>query len=255
MPTALITGASRGIGLELARVLAADGHDLVLVARTAADLEGVAAALRAAHGRAVRVVLADLADPAAPRAIPAAVADLEIDVLVNNAGFGTTGPFHTLDADRELAQVQVNVAALTALTRLFLPGMVARRRGRVLNIASTAGFQGGPYMAVYYATKAYVISLSEALAIELEGSGVTVTAHCPGATATAFGQVSGNGASRLFTTQTPAGAAEVAAHAWAAARAGRAIAVHGLTNQLGAFATRLGPRALSARIAAWLNRA
>ena len=256
MPTALVTGASRGIGSEIARQLAAKGHDLVLVARSRQDLEALASELSGAHGVRCEVITADLADPAAPQAVFDAVKGLglEVDVLVNNAGFGSTGAFVELDLAWELAMVQVNCTALTALTGLFLPGMVARKRGRVLNIASTAGFQAGPFMAVYYATKAYVISFSEAVAMELDGSGVTVTAHCPGATASAFGEVSGNGKNKLFTQQTPASAADVAAHAIASMEAGKTLAVHGFMNWLGAFGTRLIQRSMAAGIARTLNQ-
>ncbi len=253
-PTALITGASRGIGLELARLYAADGHDLVLVARTAPDLEAAADELRTAHGGSVKVLVADLADPAAPAVIASKLEGTPIDVLVNNAGFGTNGAFHELPLERELAEVQVNVAALTALTGHFLPAMVAAGHGRILNIASTAAFQPGPYMATYYATKAFVLSFSEALAHELKGTGVRVTAHCPGATATSFPVVSGNGTSKLFTLQTPASATSVAAHAFRAAKDGQRLAIHGVMNWISAFAVRLGPRWLVPYLSAALNR-
>ncbi len=252
--TALITGASRGLGLELARLFAADGADLVLVARTVDDLEREAAALRSEHGVSVRTVVADLADPAAPAAIAAELADVPIDVLVNNAGFGTTGAFHELPVQREVDQVQVNVTALTALTGHFLPGMVSRGRGQVLNIASTAAFQPGPFMATYYATKAYVLSFSEALAHELRGTGVTVTAHCPGATATNFAATAGNDKNKLFTMKAPADAASVAKHAYRATTAGKAVAIPGAQNWIGAFAVRLGPRWLIPYISSALNR-
>ena len=252
-PIALVTGASAGIGRELCRILAGDGHDLVLVARRRDRLEALAAEL---EGATCHVVPADLSDPASPRAVAQAVEELGlgIDLLVNNAGFGSTGAFHTLPLDRELDMVQVNVSALVALTGLLLPQMVERGRGAVLNIASTAGFQPGPFMATYFATKAFVLSWSEALAWELRGSGVTVTAHCPGATSSEFGDVSGNGKNKLFTQTTPATAAEVAAHALGAARAGRPIAVHGLTNAIGAFGVRLSPRSLVKWLAASLNQ-
>ncbi len=250
---ALITGASRGIGRELARRFAADGHSLVLVARSRDDLEALAAELSAV---AVRVEVRDLADPAAPAALVAALeADgVTIDFLVNNAGFGSNGPLHTLPVDAELRQIQVNVAALTALTGLLLPGMVARRRGAILNIASTAGFQAGPYMAVYYATKAYVISFTEAIAVELKGTGVTATAHCPGPVATSFGQVSGNGDTLLFKAGMVASPRAVAADAYSAMSRGEVIAVHGTMNLIGVLAVRMMPRWLSRLIAAKLNR-
>jgi hypothetical protein len=252
--TALITGASRGLGLELARLYAADGSNLVLVARTAEDLDREAQALRSAHGVEVRTIAADLADPTAPAAVAAAVADLTIDVLVNNAGFGTTGAFHELPVGREVDQVQVNVTALTALTGHFLPGMIERDRGHVLNIASTAGFQPGPFMATYYATKAYVLSFSEALAHELKDTAVSVTAHCPGATATNFAATAGNDKNKLFTMKAPADAATVAKHAYTAAHAGRAVAIPGFQNWIGAVSVRFGPRWLIPYISAALNK-
>lgn len=186
--TVLITGASAGIGAELARLFAADKSNLVLVARRKEKLDELAAELRGKEGIDVRVIAADLGRTEALQAIADTLArdGIAIDVLVNNAGFGAVGPFDQLDVARQAEMVQVNVAALTHLTRLTLPGMVEHRRGGVLNVASTAGFQAGPYMAVYYATKAYVISLSEALHDELAGSGVTVTCLCPGLTATEF---------------------------------------------------------------------
>ena len=200
MATALITGASAGLGLEYARLFAADKHDLVLVARRRERLDALAAELAAAHGVKVHVVTADLMEPAAPQQIVDAVAALgvEVESLVNNAGFGTNGPFWELDPAKERGMIEVNVTALVALTRAFLPGMVQRKRGRVLNIGSTAGFQPGPYMAGYYASKAFVNSFTEGLAYELRGTGVTATVSCPGATATEFALVAGNEKSKLF---------------------------------------------------------
>jgi short-subunit dehydrogenase len=252
---ALVTGASRGIGLELARLFAADGHDLILVARSADSMHALAGELRAAHGVEVRVEPVDLRDAASRAALCERLADVQVDVLVNNAGFGSTGAFHELDVDGELAQIEVNVCALTDLTGRLLPGMVARGRGRVLNIASTAGFQAGPYMAVYYATKAYVIAFTEAIAFELKGTGVTATAHCPGATHTSFAAAAGNDTSKLFTAGSVAAAEDVARHAYAAMWGGKPLAIHGATNWLGAFMTRFGPRSVSASVAARLNRA
>jgi short-subunit dehydrogenase len=198
--TALITGASSGIGLELAKLFARDGYDLVLVARRREKLEALGAELGQRHGIRFRVIAADLADPAAPAEIMRQVgaASVTVDVLVNNAGFGELGAFVKTDLDTAGRMIEVNVTALTALTKLFLPGMLARRRGRILNVASTAGFAPGPLMAVYYATKAYVISLSEALAEELRGSGVSVTVLCPGPTLTEFQEVAHMQSTRLF---------------------------------------------------------
>jgi uncharacterized protein len=175
MSTALVTGASGGIGLEIARVLARE-HDLVLVARSADRLHEVAAELGGA-----RVLAIDLAEPGAVARIVDEVPDL--DVLVNNAGLGDFAPFAEADPAKLDALIALNIGVLTKLTRAYLPGMLDRKRGRILNVASTASFQPGPLMAVYYATKAYVLSLSEALAQETRGTGVTVTALCPGPTA------------------------------------------------------------------------
>ena len=179
--TALITGASSGIGLELARIFASHRHDVVLVARTESKLRELARECEASGVRA-HVIPADLSKAGAAQTVVDGVAalGLEIDVLVNNAGLGRYGPFIDMAPGSELEMIQVNVVALTELTRRFLPAMVARRRGRILNVASTAAFLPGPLMAVYYATKAYVLSFSEAIANELEGTGVTVTAFCPG---------------------------------------------------------------------------
>ena len=255
MATALITGASAGLGLEYARLFAADKHDLVLVARRKERLDALAAELAAAHGVKVHVVTADLMEPAAPQQIVDAVAALgvEVESLVNNAGFGTNGPFWELDPAKERGMIEVNVTALVALTRAFLPGMVQRKRGRVLNIGSTAGFQPGPYMAGYYASKAFVNSFTEGLAYELRGTGVTATVSCPGATATEFALVAGNEKSKLFKMGAMT-AAEVAADGYRAMMAGRPMVVHGLKNKFSAWSVRLSPRALVTAIAASLNK-
>lgn len=255
MATALITGASAGLGLEYARLFAADKHDLVLVARRKDRLDALAAELAAAHGVKVHVVAADLMEPAAAQQIVDAVAALGVTVeyLVNNAGFGTNGTFWELDAAKERGMIEVNITALVVLTRAFLPGMVQRKRGRVLNIGSTAGFQPGPYMAGYYASKAFVNSFTEGLAYELRGTGVTATVSCPGATATEFALVAGNEKSKLFKLGAMT-ATEVATDGYRAMMAGRPMAVHGLKNKFSAWSVRLSPRALVTAIAASLNK-
>jgi short-subunit dehydrogenase len=252
--TALITGASAGIGVELARLFAADKSNLVLVARRQEKLEELAAELRQREGIDVRVLAADLGRAEAPQEIAAKLAaeDLSIDVLVNNAGFGALGPFDQLDTARQVEMVQVNVAALTHLTRLLLPGMIERGKGGVLNVASTAGFQAGPYMAVYYATKAYVISLSEALHDELAGRGVTVTCICPGPTATEFAAAAKLEKSRMFKNR-PMTAAEVARIGYRAFRRGKLLVVTGWMNYLGTLGARYSPRFVARGIARWLN--
>jgi uncharacterized protein len=241
--TVLITGASAGIGLELARLFAADRNDLVLVARRKERLDSLAAELQRGYGVQVRVLAFDLADPKSPRAIFDAMAaeGVRVDVVVNNAGFGAVGPVVELPLERQRDMVQVNVAALTELTRLFLPGMIQRRSGGILNVASTAAFQPGPLMAVYYATKAYVLSFSEAVAEETAGSGVRVTCLAPGPTATEFAAVSGVEHKLLFRLGTM-DARTAALAGYRGFRRGRSLVIPGLKNKLGAFAVRLAPR-------------
>lgn len=252
---ALITGASAGLGLEFSKLFAADGHGVVLVARRRDRLEQLAADLSRAHGVTTRVIAEDLADPTAVGRVVEELdhAGLAIDFLVNNAGFGTNGAFAELPLERELDQIQVNVVALVQLTRLLLPRMLQRGSGRILNVGSTAGFQPGPGMAVYYATKAFVNHFSEALSFELEGSGVTVTASCPGATATEFSSVAGNHETKLFAMGA-ASADRVAREAYRAMHDGKPMIVHGLKNKLGVQSLRVAPRSMVRSLAATLNR-
>jgi len=254
MGTALITGASAGLGAEYARLFAADKHDLVLVARRRDRLEALARELQSAHGVTARVVTADLgARDGASRVVDEVKRlGLEIEFLVNNAGFGTSGAFVELEVGRQLEMIQVNVAALVALTRAFLPAMVARRRGRILNVGSTAGFPPGPFMAVYYASKAFVNSFTEALSYELRGTGVTATVSCPGATATEFADVAGNSRSLLFRLGA-ASPATVARQGYRAMMKGKPMVVHGLRNKLTVQSLRISPRALARAVAASLN--
>jgi uncharacterized protein len=252
---ALVTGASMGIGEELARIFAADGRDLVLVARSEDKLRSLAQELERAHGVTAHVVPADLTDPSAPAGIFASLErkGLQLDYLVNNAGFGATGAFAELPLQQQMNMLQVNIDALVALTHLALQGMLARKKGRILNIASTAGFQPGPDMAVYYATKAFVIMFSEGIAEEVKTGGVTVTAHCPGATATSFTDTAGNAKSILFKLGA-APADKVARHAYRAMMKGRVVAIEGLLNRLAAFSVRFSPRAMVRKIARWMNQ-
>jgi short-subunit dehydrogenase len=255
MPTALITGASSGIGLELASLAAQDGHDLVLVARQRERLESIGRGLTEEYGVRVSVLAKDLGDPAAPADLGRGLAErgIGIDVLVNNAGFGVYGFFSQTSLDRELEMIQVNVAALTHLTKLVLAGMIERRRGRILNVASTAAFQPGPIMAVYYATKAYVLSFSEALASECAGTGVTVTALCPGPTRTEF---EGRAGSPEEITVRKKGfvmsASQVARDGWKGMKTGKRLVIPGVKNRLLVQLERATPRrivtAISRRI-------
>ena len=254
MATALITGASSGLGAEYAKLFAADKHDVVLVARRRDRLEALARELRSAHGVTAQAVAADLAVPEGAARLVEEVGRLgrPIDFLVNNAGFGASGAFVDLDLARELEMIQLNVTSLVALTRAFLPAMVARRSGRILNVGSTAGFPPGPFMAVYYASKAFVNSFTEALWYELRGTGVTATVSCPGATATEFSQVAGNDRSLLFRLGA-APAATVARQGYRAMMKGKPMVVHGLRNKLTVQSLRISPRALARAIAASLN--
>lgn len=248
--TALVTGASSGIGAELAHLFARDGYDLVLVARGEEALRRLAETLAGRHGVTVTVIAADLAQPATPKALSDELGrrGIGIDVLVNNAGFATYGRFDEIEAAQDLELLQVNVVALTHLTKLLLPPMRARRRGRVLNVASTAAFQPGPLMAVYYASKAYVLSLSEALTDELRGSGVTVTALCPGPTTTGFQRRAAMEDSKLVAGRRLMSPADVAAAGYRALMKGEPVVVPGLRNRLQAEAVRLLPRRLVTRI-------
>lgn len=251
MPTALITGASSGIGLELAALAARDRHDLFLLARNRERLDSIGRGLQEEFGVRVSVLAKDLREASAPADIGRELdgRGITIDVLVNNAGFGLYGFFAETPVDRELEMIQVNVAALTHLTKVFLPGMLERRRGRILNVASTAAFQPGPLMAVYYATKAYVLSFSEALANETAGTGVTVTALCPGMTRTEFQQRAGIGRIPLVRAPLVSEAADVARQGWEATKRGKRVVIPGIANRALVQAERITPRRLVTAIA------
>jgi hypothetical protein len=252
----LVTGASSGIGTELARVFAELGHSLLLTARREDRLAALAAELSGKHGVSVETLVFDLEDPAAPAALHRAVEGkgVALHTLVNNAGFGLRGRFATLPFDQQAAMVELNVAAPTKLARLLLPGMVERRRGGILNVASTAAFQAGPHMAVYYATKAYLLSLSEALHEEARPHGVTVTALCPGPVPTEFSARASLQMTRLVKMRAMTlSAPQVARIGVEGYEAGRAIVIPGLFNKIGALGAQLGPRALGRRIAGKLQ--
>jgi len=246
--TALITGASSGLGAEFARALAARGNALILTARRADRMEALAAELRERHGIAVTVIPADLSRSDAVEGLIAAIAErgLAVDILINNAGFGLHGAFVDHDPGALADMIDLNCRALTQLCRALLPGMVQMRRGAILNVASVASFAPGPQMAVYYATKAYVLSLSEALHEEVRDRGVRVVALCPGPTRTEFGAVSGIGDTRLFRGFASDMAPVIRAGLRALDR-NRAIALPGLGNRVAAFGTRLAPRWLMRR--------
>jgi short-subunit dehydrogenase len=246
--TVLITGASSGIGLELAKCFAADGCRLVLVARSHEALEKLAAELRLKNKVESIILPADLSLPEAPKQIfdKLAAQNISIDVLINNAGFGLHDRFASLPLDRQLDIIKVNVQALTELTGLFLPTMLEKRAGGILNVGSVAGFVPGPNLAVYYASKAYVQSFSEALAEELDGTGVSVTVLCPGPTESNFGAVARGEKERVSQSKKMT-AEEVARYGHFAFRHKKVVAVAGFQNRLLVFMTRLLPRAFVRR--------
>jgi len=247
-PIALVTGASSGIGADLARELARNGHDLVLVARRTEPMRALADELKGSGANST-VIAADLSKPGAANALATELQSrgLVIDALINNAGLGAGGPFHESDAVRVSEMLEVNVVALTELTRALVPGMVQRARGRVMFVASTAAFQPGPSMALYCASKAFVLSLGEAIAYELRGTGVTLTVLCPGATHTEFTDVAKTGTSRLFDSPLASvmASAEVARQGYKAMAAGKRVHICGLINKAVAASGRLSPRAIS----------
>ena len=257
-PAALVTGASSGIGKELARVFATNGFDLVLVSRRRASLESLAADFKAAHGTACTVLPHDLLDPEAPKRLHSALKRrrIDVDVLVNNAGVVVVDHFVNNPIDAQLDLVRLNVLALTALARLFVPDMVARKRGRVLNVASAAAFQPTPSLAVYGASKAFVLSLSESLAVELEGTGVTVTALCPGFTET---PLVANAEKKLHKpglvpSMLMLDAAEVAQEGYDACMAGTPVCINGLSYEMMIAWERMQPRWLVRRFGSILSR-
>ena len=252
--TVLITGASSGIGWELAKCFAADGSRLILTARNTQALQSLADELHRTHNVEVTVLTADLSLPESPERIFKELQGrgIAVDVLVNNAGFGAWGRFAGLPLQRQLEMLQVNVTALVELTGLFLPGMVQRRRGGILNVASVAGFVPGPGMAVYYASKACVLSFTEALAWELAGTNVTATALCPGPTATNFGKVANADPARIVR-QVRMSAEAVAHYGFRSFRRGKMVAVPGLQNRLLILLIRFAPRSVVRKMAGKFN--
>lgn len=254
--TALVTGASSGIGLAFAKLLAQDGHDLVLVARRADKLQQLAEELQAKCGVTVTVIPADLGQSDAGAAVVAALAakGIEVDVLVNNAGLGTNGSFAETPWEKSQNLLAVNVVAPTELAARLLPGMIARKRGQILNVASTAAFLPGPYMATYYASKAFLLNWSEAIAFELRGTGVVVTALCPGPTQSEFFTAAQMTDAALAKTRNMATTEAVAAEGLAAMRAGKPMIIQGFMNRLMNFSLRFAPRSAATAIAANLSK-
>src|SRR5882757_159135 len=248
--TALITGASFGIVYALAGIFAREGYNLVLVARSADKLRQLASELEKSHGTRSLILASDLAAPGAAAYVhdQTTRADIALDVLVNNAGFGQFGLFAESDLEQCLQQIQLNITTLTHLTRLYLPEMLQRKSGRILNVASTAAFQAGPLMAVYYATKAYVLHFSEAIANELQGTGVTVTCLCPGPTVTEFHKRANMVSSRMLQFGAM-DARSVAEDGYRAMIKGKPIVISGLKNWLLAQSVRFSPRRMVTAVA------
>ncbi len=252
--TALITGASAGLGYEFAHLFARDKYNLVLVARSGPRLAELADQLRGQHGVAVKTIPLDLGLPHASQTLfeETQRGGIHVDILVNNAGYGISEKFADLPLEESYGQIQLNVMALTLLTRLYLGPMLERRSGRIMNVASTAAFQPGPLMAVYYATKAYVLSFSEAIADELRNTGVTVTCFCPGATLTEFQKRARTENSRLFQQLSPMDAKTVAEMGYRALMEGKTVAIAGLRNWLVAESVRFAPRKMVTAISRWV---
>jgi short-subunit dehydrogenase len=247
--TAIITGASSGIGLELAKLFAQSGRNLILVARSAGKLNDLREELVKQHSVHVEVIVADLAEV---DAAPKLVAELNsrrlvADILVNNAGFGELGRFDEIDVGRQVNMMRLNIVTLTHLTRLLLPEMLKRKRGGILNVASTAAFQPGPNMAVYYATKAFVLSFSEAIHEELLDSGVKVTCLAPGPTKTGFGEDSGMNDTKIFSANAM-DVTQVAQAGFDSFENNAALVIPGIKNKFGAFLTRLVPRFVTRKL-------
>jgi len=245
--TAVITGASSGIGMELAHLFAADGYDLIVTARRAELLQKLSDELVKVHGTSVRIIQMDIAQPYAGEALWKAISDItpNIEVLVNNAGVGDSSDFATESPEVIERMIQLNISTLTSLTRHALPQMVLRCSGKILNVASLAGYQpGGPGMAVYYATKSYVLSFSRAIRCELQTTGVSVTVLCPGATATEFEQTAGAEKTLLFNWSKPMDAKTVALAGYRGMQRGCGEVVPGFMNKVLAASTKLGPASI-----------
>jgi len=248
--TVLITGASGGIGLELARIFAQQKNNLVLVARSETTLNELAASLAQQHNIQVWVLAKDLSDISNAKAVAdyCGQQGITIDFLINNAGFGDFGLFAESNWQKQLEMINLNITTLTFLTRLFLPGMVQRGFGKIMNLASTAAFQPGPLMSVYFASKAFVLSFSEAISNELENTGVTVTALCPGGTESGFQKAAALEESKMVKGKKFPSSAVVAAFGYKAMMKGKVVAIHGWRNALMAASVRFSPRWLVRKI-------
>lgn len=240
---ALITGASGGIGLEFAHILAKDGFDLILVARTLEKLEDLSIIISKEYMRKAVVIQSDLSKPGSALALFNQLAEEEyaVEVVINNAGFGDNGYFYETDFSRDIQMINLNITSLYELNKLFVKEMIKKRRGQILNLASVASFMPGPYMALYYATKAFVFNFSVAIAKELEGSGVTVTALCPGPTRSEFFNNANASDKRVSSMFIMPEAKDVASYGYKCMKKGKKFAVHGRSNKILVFVTRFLP--------------
>ena len=250
MATAIITGASNGIGLELAKIHASKGDDLVLVARNKQKLDELKRELEAAHKVKVYTIGKDLSLPHAAKEVydETTRQQISIDYLINNAGFGDFGMFAETDWNKEFQMINLNITAVTHFTKLYLQDMVKRRSGKIMNVASTAAFQPGPTMSVYCATKAYVLSFSEAVNNEVSDKGITVTALCPGPTASGFQEAAAQEESKIVKGKKMPSAKAVAEYGYRAMMSGKTVAIHGLMNSILANSVRLMPRSLVVKV-------
>ncbi|MEW7290529.1 SDR family NAD(P)-dependent oxidoreductase [Aquimarina sp. 2304DJ70-9] len=242
--TALITGASNGIGLELARVHASKGDNLVLIARNQIKLEELKSELEKQHGVSAMIITKDLSAPNAAQEVfdETNQKGIQVDFLINNAGFGDFGMFYETDWNKEHKMIELNITTLTQFTKLYVKEMVKRNSGKIMNVASTAAFQPGPTMAIYYATKAYVLHFSEAIANELKGQNITVTALCPGATESGFQSVAQMEESKLVKGKKLPSSKTVADYGYKAMMKGKTVAIHGFMNRVLANSVRFMPR-------------
>jgi short-subunit dehydrogenase len=255
MKTALITGASSGIGLEFARIFAAHKNNLVLVARSGDKLNALAAELKEKHAVEVKIIAADLSDIAQVQQVydTCQSENIEVEYLINNAGFGDFKNFANENWDTIMGMIDLNIKALTKLTHLFVPDMVKRKSGKILNVASTAAFQPGPGMAIYFATKSFVLFLSEALHVELKYTGVNVTCLCPGPTESGFATAAAMENANIFTKGKIPTSKKVAEYGYKALMKNKMTVIHGLLNTIMATAERFVPRSLVVSIAKKVN--
>lgn len=256
MPYAVVTGASGGIGLEFAKLLAADGYDLLLAARNPAKLKAASEIIEKEYTVKVHYIPVDLSLEQTPLKIyeTAFQHNFDVEVLINNAGYGLNGEFAEIAASEQENMIMLNCTGLVNLTRLFLPHMLKRKTGRILNVASTAAFAAGPYMAVYYASKAFVLSFSEALSYETKGSGVSVTCLAPGPVETGFQQRAGIGKSMLLKAQSVMKPEDAAGAGYAALKKGKSLVIPGFMSKLTVFGSRLLPRKFNTAFTGWLNK-